>query len=249
MIDETQRQKSLQRGTKPGKKGFPIRQKAGHGWPVTITISLITFAIGIAGGLTAGGALQVVTAYDLQRAAHDGQKIDRNKPATKADAAPAFYPDNNKLEWSTSLSPGETPAPLDVTNASLTNNQRLLFYAVENNNPRLAATLYVRAGHRALINLPVGQYRVDVASSATTLPWDKAQNLVAIPAYALNLPADDQENVPNNRLVISEDGKVGFSRLDYNSTKGPEKNAATADEPSNSSKNADGTLDPADAAT
>ena len=221
--------------------------KVGHGWPFTITISLATFAIGIAGGLTAGGALQVVTAYDIQHqklVAHDDRAIDLNKPAAKADTTPAFYPDNNKLEWSTSLSPGQTPAPLDITNASQTNNQRLLFYAVENNNPRLTATLYVRAGHRALINLPVGQYRVDVASSATTLSWDKAQNLIAIPAYALNLPADNQENVPNNRLLISEDGKVSFSRLSQIGTNKPGERPTTADEPPNDGKTTNSPTDP-----
>lgn len=179
------------------------------------------------------GTLEVVNAYNIRQlklAARASSAAVQQKPgATSVDAQSAFFPDNNTVEWSTSLAPGETPTPLDVSNESQENNQRVLFYAVGRLVPRLTATLYIRAGQKALVHLPLGHYRVDVASSPVTMSWEKAQAIVAIARDAFGLPADDQQNVPRNRLIVSAEGKVSFLRVSPIVIKNVEKSGGQPD--------------------
>jgi hypothetical protein len=78
---------------------------------------------------------------------------------------------------------------------------------------RLSATLFVRAGQKALIHLPAAQYRIDIASTADTMPWEEALAVVPLPSYALTLPEDERTDIPTSKLVIEDEGKVRFTNL------------------------------------
>src|SRR3546814_338665 len=117
-------------------------------------------------------------------------------------------PDNNHVEWSTSLRPNEQPAAIDVRNESRSENRRILFQMVDGRTYRLAATLFVKSGSQAVIRLPIGAYRIDVASSPTEMPWEEAKAVIPIPRFALQLGEADNEPSPRNRIFIDEEGKV-----------------------------------------
>src|SRR3546814_21002197 len=71
----------------------------------------------------------------------------RSLPALKpAPLQPGWFPDNNHVEWSTSLRPNEQPAAIDVRNESRSENRRILFQMVDGRTYRLAATLFVKSG-------------------------------------------------------------------------------------------------------
>src|SRR3546814_11261497 len=107
-------------------------------------------------------------------------------PALKpAPLQPGWFPDNNHVEWSTSLRPNEQPAAIDVRNESRSENRRILFQMVDGRTYRLAATLFVKSGSQAVLRLPIGAYRIDVASSPTAMPWEEAQAVTPLPRFPL----------------------------------------------------------------
>src|SRR3546814_1139927 len=79
---------------------------------------------------------------------------------------------------------------------------------VDGRTYRLAATLFVKSGSQAVIRLPIGAYRIDVASSPTEMPWEEAKAVIPIPRFALQLGEADNEPSPRNRIFIDEEGKV-----------------------------------------
>lgn len=196
------------------RSSLPGTPRTGVGPTFTLILCMVSLCIGVAAGMAADGSLEMINAYQVRQLKLAATADVRpRKPSSATIGAPASFPENNTLEWSTSLAPGETPAPLDVLNESEATNKRILFYAIGKLAPRLTATLYVRAGQKALVHLPLGRYRVDVASTAMTMPWENAQSVAPVTVYAFSLPADDQENDPSNHLTLDNGGKVRFVRM------------------------------------
>src|SRR3546814_14345802 len=120
---------------------------------------------------------------------------DWSSDVCSSDLQPGWFPDNNHVEWSTSLRPNEQPAAIDVRNESRSENRRILFQMVDGRTYRLAATLFVKSGSQAVIRLPIGAYRIDVASSPTEMPWEEAKAVIPIPRFALQL--GEADNTPS----------------------------------------------------
>src|SRR3546814_19190311 len=78
---------------------------------------------------------------------------------------------------------------------------------VDGRTYRLAATLFVKSGSQAVIRLPIGAYRIDVASSPTEMPWEEAKAVIPIPRFALQLVEADTEPYPRNQIYIDKEGK------------------------------------------
>jgi hypothetical protein len=189
--------------------------KSRPSWLFTITLAASSMIFGVVAGIVGDGSVEVLNDF------HDGHPTTRRaalpdslpnmlpaESASPAEVPLAWFPDNNHVEWSTSLRPNEQPAAIDVRNESRTDNRRILFQMADGRTYRLAATLFVKAGQQAVIRLPVGTYRVDVASSAAVMPWSQAQGITPIPRYAVKLAMPDDQQTPQQRIFIEEDGKI-----------------------------------------
>ncbi|QAY80192.1 hypothetical protein [Sphingosinicella sp. BN140058] len=186
----------------------------GPGWAFTIATSILALALGGFAGMSIDGSLEVLNAYNLasRKAAPSTVSpvdlIDHAAAGADEHTTPAWYPDNNKVEWSTSLPIGQQPASLDIRNESRTQNRRLIFQLIEAGVPRQAAILYVRAGEQAIIQLPLGDYRIDVASTPSDLPWEKAKDQTPVPTFSIPLHSAAQGQIPEDRLFLDEDGQI-----------------------------------------
>lgn len=191
--------------------------RSGPGWPFTIFCSVISMTFGVMAGIAGDGSIEVLNEFHGKYGARSRPALiapaapDETSPQSATAMQPEWYPENNHIEWSTSLRPNEVPAAIDVRNDSNSDNRRILFQVADGRTYRLAATLYVKAGQQAVIRLPVGAYRIDVASSPTNMPWDKAQREVLIPRNLIVLKNPDDQDAPLNRVFIEEDGKVRLS--------------------------------------
>src|SRR3546814_9087922 len=131
--------------------------------------------LGVIAGIVGDGSAEVINGFyersgPTRRAIANIQTDTSSLPALKpAPLQPGWFPDNNHVEWSTSLRPNEQPAAIDVRNESRSENRRILFQMVDGRTYRLAATLFVKSGSQAVIRLPIGAYRIDVASSPTEM--------------------------------------------------------------------------------
>src|SRR3546814_12601739 len=127
--------------------------------------------LGVIAGIVGDGSAEVINGFyersgPTRRAIANIQTDTSSLPALKpAPLQPGWFPDNNHVEWSTSLRPNEQPAAIDVRNESRSENRRILFQMVDGRTYRLAATLFVKSGSQAVIRLPIGAYRIDVARS------------------------------------------------------------------------------------
>src|SRR3546814_19760947 len=93
-------------------------------------------------------------------------------PALKpAPLQPGWFPDNNHVDWSTSLRPNEQPAAIAVRNESRSENRRILFQMVDGRTYRLAATLFLKSGSQAVHRLPLGASRCYVTPSPPEITW------------------------------------------------------------------------------
>ena len=183
-------------------------------WRFTVAISTLAMFCGVIAGIVGDGSVEVLngfyeTSTPTRRAIAHIQTNGRVDPAIPIPPAqPAWFPDNNQVEWSTSLRPNERPAAIDVRNESQSQNRRILFQMADGRTYRLAATLFVKAGQQAVIRLPMGSYRVDISSSPVQMSWAEAQSAIPIPRFALTLSEPDDDQAPRNRIFIEEDGKV-----------------------------------------
>lgn len=207
----------------------------GHGWLLTGSFGLACLGMGLLGGTLLDTTMDDLAAYKNKAAVTaDPVNVTSSNldPAGDSDAKAAWFPDNNTIEWSTSLRPADTPTALDIQNADGKTNLKVVFVALAEGAQRQAALIYVRAGQRALIHLPVARYRVDVARSAASTPWEQAQATPPIPSFGFDLPEADNNTVPDNRLTISADGKVSFNKAAKTASKAasPSKASASPDD-------------------
>src|SRR3546814_19059319 len=111
--------------------------------------------LGVIAGIVGDGSAEVINGFyersgPTRRAIANIQTDTSSLPALKpAPLQPGWFPDNNHVEWSTSLRPNEQPAALAVRTESRSENRRLLFHIVERRTDRIPHTLFVNTGSNA----------------------------------------------------------------------------------------------------
>src|SRR3546814_9224041 len=103
---------------------------SGPSWRFTISISVLSMFLGVIAGIVGDGSAEVINGFyersgPTRRVIANIQTDTSSLPALKpAPLQPGWFPDNNHVEWSTSLRPNEQPAAIDVSNESRSENRR-----------------------------------------------------------------------------------------------------------------------------
>src|SRR3546814_7485063 len=116
--------------------------------------------LGVIAGIVGDGSAEVINGFyersgPTRRAIANIQTDTSSLPALKpAPLQPGWFPDNNHVEWSTSLRPNEQPAAIDVRNESRSENRRILFQMVDGRTYSLAATLFRTEANQTELQSP-----------------------------------------------------------------------------------------------
>ena len=209
---------------------------SGPGWPMTIFLTLTAFCLGIAGGTLIDGTLESVETYK-PRPSQSGDPpsavLDFLPTDQEPESQEEWFPSNNAIDWSISIRPAVTTLPLEIQNESSDENRRILFHILSDTSaPRLAAILHIAAGKRAVIRLPESNYRLDVISTSTAMPWKIAQKQYAIPTFTIPLFEESGKIIVEQKLVVQSDGAIRFAKpaITRHLKESPPKGAQKAEE-------------------
>lgn len=135
-------------------------------------------------------------------------------PAPKV--APAWFPENNRVDWKLAIRPDQTPIGLSVRNASTQHNRILRFYLRAPGYSQMipAADLYIRPSKEAELRLPPGQYLIQQIETPIDMPFDRVVQAKATNLAQVLLASPDRSRYANLRLTVHPRNVVTAFRLD-----------------------------------
>lgn len=196
-------------------------------------ISLTAASAGGAMGWMVGGTTSTIAEYkatpktpipragtgeSVRPAAASIQTIE--PAADEATGPTAYFPENNTVQWSTTVAPGQSLSAISVRNGDQKVNLIAHLAARGTAGGMIpVASMTVSPGREAVIRPPSGEYAMQIVTSPVNMPYDRIATLPRSAPAMFGLAPQDVKAVPAVRFEVS---KGIIRRL-------PDPNAASAD--------------------
>ncbi len=117
----------------------------------------------------------------------------------------AWFPDNNTVQWSTSVAPGQPLSGISLRNGDQSVNLIAHLTARGTNGGMVPiASMTVSPGRESVLHPPAGDYAMEIVVSPIDMPFDRIASLPRSKPASFALPAQDPNVVPSVRFEVSK---------------------------------------------
>lgn len=117
----------------------------------------------------------------------------------------AWFPDNNTVQWSTTVAPGQPLSAISLRNGDQSVNLIAHLTARGTNGGMVpVASMTVSPGRESVLHPPAGDYAMEIVTSPIDMPYDRIASLPRSRPASFSLPAQDHNAIPSVRFEVSK---------------------------------------------